>query len=74
MLKRLEKLVAAGRLDASVLEEVRKATSPDVHHASGEMVLLAAPQDDGHLAAAGGDALHTWEWEGSRALCVEHAN
>ena len=35
MLKRLEKLVAAGRLDASVLEEVKKATSPDVHHASG---------------------------------------
>ncbi|PSC76660.1 3-hydroxyacyl-dehydrogenase [Micractinium conductrix] len=35
MLKRLEGLVEKGKLDASVLEEVRKATSPDVHHATG---------------------------------------
>ncbi|KAL4430176.1 hypothetical protein ABPG77_004958 [Micractinium sp. CCAP 211/92] len=32
MIKRLEKMVEQGKLDRSVLEEVKKATSPDVHH------------------------------------------
>ncbi|PRW58752.1 putative anion transporter chloroplastic isoform X2 [Chlorella sorokiniana] len=35
MIKRLEKLVEQGKLSPSVLEDVRKATSPDVHHAQG---------------------------------------
>ena len=35
MLKRLEKLVEQGKLGQSVLDEVKKATSPDVHHATG---------------------------------------
>ncbi|KAL4434134.1 hypothetical protein ABPG75_000575 [Micractinium tetrahymenae] len=32
MLKRLEKMVEQGKLNKNVLEEVKKATSPDVHH------------------------------------------
>lgn len=37
MLRRLERMVAQGRLDASVLEELRRATTPDPHHAQGEL-------------------------------------
>ncbi|KAI7839349.1 hypothetical protein COHA_006875 [Chlorella ohadii] len=36
MIKRLEKLVEKGKLSPSALEDVRKATSPDVHHAQGK--------------------------------------
>jgi hypothetical protein len=39
MLKRLEKMVEQGRLDASVLDQVRKATSPDVHHVQSEALM-----------------------------------
>jgi hypothetical protein len=35
MLERQPPLVPQGRLEAHVLDDVKKATSPDVHHATG---------------------------------------
>lgn len=45
MIKRLEGLVEQGKLSPSVLEDVRKATSPDVHHAQGVEVSPGVFQD-----------------------------